>query len=87
MNEYEEMRNRHQQRFNEWANTHMFFAFDKNQFRSGMQSLGLDPDQDTDKIYRSAGGGFYRKTDAPELKQIITEDWQEVENTMNAEQT
>ena len=87
MNEYEEMRNRHQQRFNEWANNHMFFAFDDKQFRDGMKSFGLDPDKDTDKLYKTGNGGFYRQTDAAELRQILEENWSEFENAMNADPT
>ena len=87
MNEYDEMRNRHQRRFNEWANNHMFFAFDDKQFRDGMKSFGLDPDKDTGKLYKTGNGGFYRQTDAAELKQIMEENWQEFENAMNADPT
>ena len=87
MNNYDEMKERHQKRFDEWANKHMFFAFDDKQFRDGMQSLGLDPEKDTGKLYQTGSGGYYLQSDAPELKRIITENWQEITDAMAADQT
>lgn len=43
-NSYEQLREIQQERFNSWANEHMFFAFNMDQFREGMKKLGLDPE-------------------------------------------
>lgn len=87
MNKYEEMRTRHQHRFDEWANEHMFFAFDDRQFIDGMRRFGLDPVTDQDKLYKTGTGGFYRQTDAAELKRIVTENWKEFEDAIAADRT
>ena len=87
MNKYDEMRHRHQKKFDEWANEHMFFAFSDEQFREGMHKFGLDPEADQDKLYKTGTGGFYRQTDAADLKKILTENMQEFEEAIAADQT
>ena len=87
MNKYDEMRHRHQKKFDEWANEHMFFAFNDEQFRDGMKAFGLDPEADQDKLYSTGTGGFYKLIDAPELKKIVTESSQEFEDAIAADPT
>lgn len=41
----------------------IFWAFDKKQFKEGMERFGLT-EKDTDKIYALGSGGYYRKSDA-----------------------
>lgn len=65
---YIEMRDRHQK---EWNDFPMFFAFSDSQFAEGMKKLGLKP-SDTKKIYKlGSSGGFYRKSDATALREMI----------------
>lgn len=65
---YTEMRDRHQK---EWNDFPMFFAFSDSQFAEGMKKLGLKP-SDTKKIYKlGSSGGFYRKSDADTLREMI----------------
>lgn len=61
---YEEYRDARQQEFNALP---IFFAFSNDQFREGMEKLGLT-ENDTDKIYKLGYGGFYRKSDAPLIR-------------------
>jgi len=68
MNAYKEMFDRHQKEFNEFP---MMFAFSDKQFEEGMAKFGLSPN-DTDKVYSfSNTGGFYLRTDAPRLHEIL----------------
>lgn len=68
MNRYRQMKERHRKEINEFP---MFFAFSDKQFAEGMEKLGLEP-TDTKAIYRLGDtGGFYRKSDAQELKDMF----------------
>lgn len=68
MNKYTELKQKHQQEVNAFP---MKFAFSKEQFEKGMAELGLTTDQ-TDKIYSFPGtGGFYRRTDAEALYEML----------------
>lgn len=60
-NNYQEMKNTHQQEFNAFP---FGFAFSDKQFDEMMKNRGLDPDNDLDKIVRiHLVGGFLRKSD------------------------
>jgi hypothetical protein len=67
---YLELKQKHQQEFNEFSKNHMFYAFSEEQFIKGMKKLGLNPD-DTDKIYSSGAGGYYKKEDAQMLHDLL----------------
>jgi hypothetical protein len=67
MNEYREMMKRQGEEFHTFP---IMFAFSQEQFEEGMRSLGLTP-EDTDKVYKTSGGGFYRKEDSPKLKEMM----------------
>lgn len=67
MNEYLEMKERHQKEFNDFP---CFFAFNTKQFDEGMEKLGLTPD-DTDKVFKGCGSMIYRKTDSKILKDMM----------------
>lgn len=68
MNRYRQMKERHRKEVNEFP---LFFSFSDKQFVEGMEKLGLKP-TDIDKIYRLGDtGGFYRKSDAADLKSML----------------
>jgi hypothetical protein len=74
----------HQEEVNNFP---MFFAFNNKQFDEGMRELGLDP-KDTDKIYRlGSTGGYYRKTDAPALREMFERHSKEMEDAVKADTT
>lgn len=79
MNRYEELRNRQQEEFNKFP---IKFAFSQEQFERGMRELGLKP-TDTDKVYKTVGGGFYRRSDAPALHEILSRHDKEMEDAIN----
>ena len=73
-NPYLEMREKQQTEINAFP---LAFAFSKEQFVRGMMSLGLSP-EDTDKIYRLGDtGGFYRRSDADALHEMLDRHEQE----------
>jgi hypothetical protein len=79
MNDYLEMKKRHQDEVNAFP---MAFAFSNKQFEEGMKKLGLDP-SDTDKIYSIGAGGFIRRSDSERLDEIFKRHSEEMENAIN----
>ena len=67
MNKYEQLKNKQQEEINDFP---MVFAFDNNQFKEGMEKLGLT-ENDTDKVCRAYAGGFIRKTDSKSLHSMF----------------
>ncbi len=56
--EYCELKQKHEKELNEFKG--IFFAFSNNQFKEGMEKLGLTVD-DTKKIYSLGAGGYILK--------------------------
>ena len=84
MNKYREMKERHRKEIAEFP---MFFAFSDQQFAEGMQRLGLEP-TDTKAIYRLGDtGGFYRKSDAEQLRQMLVRHEREMQNAIAEDTT
>lgn len=82
MGSYKEMEKRHQAEFHAFP---MKFAFSNEQLARGMKELGLDP-TDTDKIYAYGDtGGFYRRSDAPKLHEMLDRHERERQEAMSAE--
>ena len=67
MNEYQKLKNKQQEEYNALP---MFFALSEKSFEKGMLELGLQS-TDTDKIYQTEMGMFYRKEDKPLFKETI----------------
>lgn len=83
MNAYQEMITRHQAEFNSFP---MFFAFNNQQFDEGMQKLGLNL-TDTKSVCSFGAGGFYRKSDAPQLREMLDRHHQEIADAIAADLT
>ena len=83
MNKYQELNNKQQEEFNKFP---CFFAFSQEQFKEGMVSLGLNP-SDTDKIYRSAGSMFYKKSDSALLKEMTDKFEKEINSAIENDKT
>lgn len=82
MESYTHMEKRHQEEFNAFP---MKFAFSNEQLAKGMKALGLNP-SDTDKIFAYGDtGGFYRRSDAPKLHEMLDRHERERQEAMNAE--
>lgn len=65
---YKEMKSRHQKEFNALP---LGFAYSDDQFNEMMVQWGLDPDKDTDKIYRESPGCYIQKKDAFKLYEFL----------------
>lgn len=83
MNRYTELKQRQQKEFNAFP---MQYAFSERQFAEGMAALGLTP-EDTDKIYKAPGGGFYRKKDSQRLKDMLDRFDRELAEAIAADET
>ena len=77
---YRELTSKHQKEVNALP---IMFAFSNKQFEEGMRNqLGLDPNE-TDKIYKlGSTGGFYKKSDAPLLKETFDRHALELQEAM-----
>ena len=75
MNKYEEIKNKHQKRVNDFP---LGFAFSNQQFKDMMEKWGLK-ETDTDKIYSIGAGGYIRKTDLEEYKKM----WDDIRKEHN----
>ena len=82
---YVQMKNRHQKEYEDFSKNCVFFAFSNDQFNEGMQKLGLDPDKDTDKIYRTFGGGFILRTKSKEQEELFNRFEQEQKQAIEGE--
>lgn len=81
---YKELRDKHQEESNAFP---MMFAFSNKQFEEGMIGLGLKP-TDTDKIYSLNGtGGYYRKSDAPAFREMLTRHEKELSEAIAGDLT
>lgn len=83
MNKYEEIKNKHQKRVNDFS---LGFAFSNEQFKNMMEKWGLT-ENDTDKIVSIDGGGFLRKTDIEEYNKMWTEIRKEHKDLIEQDKT
>ena len=84
MNRYAELRKRQQEEFNKLP---LGFAFSNKQFEEMMQRWGLDPEKDTDKLYRIPGGGFIQKKDHALLHETTERHQAERQAAIDADKT
>ena len=82
-NLYHEMRMRQQKEVNDFP---LFAAFNDEQFRKGMRSLGLDPSE-TKKIVSLGFGCYARKTDAERWENMGIRHQQERKAAIAADST
>lgn len=81
-NRYAELRQRQQEEFNKLP---LGFAFSDKKFNEMMKEWGLDPEKDTDKIYRIPGGGFVQKKDHELLHETINRHEKEMQEAIEAD--
>ncbi len=84
MNRYAELRKRQQAEFNQLP---LGFAFSDKQFKEMMEGWGLDPEKDTDKLYRIPGGGFVQKKDHALLHEMTERHSAELKAAIEADET
>lgn len=82
MNPYIEMKERH---IKEIIDLPMFFAFNDEQFKRGMEKLGLK-ETDTHLVYRYPGtGGYHRCADSDKLRDMSNRHWKEMSDALQDE--
>lgn len=84
MNRYADMKRRHQEEINRLP---LGFAFNDRQFGEMMHGWGLDPEKDTDKLYRLPGGGFVQKKDHALLHETLERQEAELQEAIGADKT
>lgn len=84
MNRYAELRKRQQEEFNKLP---LGFAFDNKQFKEMMERWGLDPEKDTDKLYRIPGGGFIQKKDQSLIRETTERHHSELQAAIDSDKT
>lgn len=84
MNAYREMKYRHQEEVNALP---LHFAFSKKQFEEEMKSMGLDPYDDIDKLYKGIGGSFYLKTDSQTINSTLARHQKEFDDAVASDET
>ena len=82
-NKYDELKKQHSKEFNEFP---IFFAFDENQFKEGMQKLGLT-ENDKDKVVSIGFGGIIRKTDVEAFKGMNIRHKEEIREAIQNDKT
>ena len=80
-NQYLEMKQAHQKEVNNFP---VFFAFSKDQFKEGIERLGLT-ENDTNKIYSIGGGGYIRKTDSKAFNYLFDKQDKELNKAIESD--
>lgn len=80
-NQYLEMKQAHQKEVNNFP---VFFAFSKDQFKEGIERLGLT-ENDTDKIYSIGGGGYIRKADSKAFNDLFDKQDKELNKAIESD--
>ena len=83
MNKYYELKQKQEKERNGFP---MFFAFNKKQFKEGMEKLGLNSN-DIDKIYNIGYGGFIRKKDSEKFTGLFDKHNKEMRSAINSDTT
>lgn len=78
-NLYKELKDKQQKKVNDFP---MKFAFTKEQFKEGMIELGLT-ENDTDKVFSIANGGFIRRTDSKAFETLFSDIQTELKNEID----
>lgn len=86
MNEYQEMRIRHQ---NEWNGFPLGFAFDDSQFEKMMANWGLNAKKKEDlaKIEELCAGAYIRKSDVESFKLLNKRHGEELSEKISSDKT
>ena len=82
MGKYLELKAIHQKEVNGFP---LIFAFSNEQFKKGLEKLGLT-ENDVDKIVSIGGGGFVRKADVSALNEMMKRHGKENKEAMKDDQ-
>ncbi len=83
MNEYKTLKEKHKKEVNSFP---MVFAFNNDQFKEGMEKLGLT-EKDTNKVVSIGAGGFIRKDDVKAYKEMFKRMDEEIQSAIDSDTT
>lgn len=84
MNKYIELQKKQRIEFEAFP---IFYAFDAKGFKKGMESFGLNPETDKDKICSTGAGGFLKKSDSERFKDMVNKHAAELEKAITEDTT
>lgn len=84
MNMYKEMMKKHEERVNKFK--YKFFAFNEEQFKEGMNKIGLN-ENDTDKIVSIGLGGYVLKSKIEDFENIFKNNDKELRKALKEDAT
>lgn len=76
--EYKEFKEQQNKTFNEFINDKVFWAFNSEQFESGMKKIGLENTEENKKLLVGWYNGATRKTDAPKIEEFLQNQTKEL---------
>ena len=87
MNTYTELKDKQQERVNAFLSKYAFFAFSQQQFKEGLQRLGVP--EDAERVLVSLGnvGGFLLKDKLPEYRALMEGLEQETQEAIEDPET
>lgn len=86
---YKEMKEKHSKEYEEFSKGKVFYAFSDDQFKEGMQKLGLDADKEEDlkKIVHFFSGCYALKSEAKNLEDLLASFTEEQKQLIEADKT
>lgn len=89
METYEEIIERQQKDYDDFIKGKVFYAFSKEQFNEGMQTLGLDYEKEDDikKLASFVGGGYILKDYVKDFNNFLEAQHKEIEDRIEEDTT
>lgn len=86
---YKEMKEKHSKEYEDFSKGKVFYAFSDNQFKEGMQKLGLDADKEEDlkKIVYFFSGCYALKEEVKNLKDLLASFTEEQKKLIEEDKT
>ena len=83
MESYKNIRDRQQKEYNEFSKDKVFYAFNEKQFNEGLKKLKANKKE----LVQFISGGFIKKTDLKDLKELLKGHSQEIEDYITLDKT
>lgn len=86
---YKEMKEKHSKEYEDFSKDKVFYAFSDNQFKEGMQKLGLNADKEEDlkKIVYFFSGCYTLKSEAKNLENLLKSFTEEQKQLIEEDKT
>ena len=87
INRYSQMEKAHKQEMDDFAEEHVFFAFDHNDLEEGCRRWGIPTSEASTQLVSIGAGGYIRRTDFPLWLQLLARQSKEVRSAMDDDKT